>query len=53
VDFSTVSAIVVFVFMVGVVPHVFMEKMLKKSMEVVAVALVVYGICYQYVIYVV
>ncbi len=39
-----VLAIVVFVFMVPVAHHVCMEKMLKKSMEVVVVVNVVYGV---------
>jgi hypothetical protein len=44
VDFLNVSMIVVFVFMVGAVQHVYMEKMLKKSMEVVVLVQVVSGI---------
>jgi hypothetical protein len=44
VDFATVSMIVTFVVMVGVVHHVYLEKMLKKSMEVVVLVHVVYGL---------
>jgi hypothetical protein len=43
VVFLIVSTIVEFVFMVIAVHHVYMEKMLKKSMEAVAVVNVVYG----------
>jgi hypothetical protein len=44
VDFSIVSMIAVFVCMVVVVRHAYMEKMRKRSMAVVAVAHVFYGI---------
>jgi hypothetical protein len=44
VDFLIVSTIVEFVVMVIAVHHAYTEKMLKKSMEVVAVVHVVYGI---------
>ena len=52
-DFLIVSTIVEFVSMVGVVHHVYMEKMLKKSMEVVVVVHVVYGIAWPELVYVV
>jgi len=53
VDFLIVSAIVVFVFMVIVVHHVYMEKMLRKLMAVAVVVHVVYGFYWQIVVYVV
>jgi hypothetical protein len=53
VDFLIVSMIVEYVFMVGVVHHACMEKMLRKSMEVVVLVHVVYGIYWQDVVYVV
>ncbi len=52
-DFATVSMIVNFVVMVGGVHHVYLEKMLKKSMEVVVVVQVASGICCSHWVYVV
>jgi len=48
-----VSTIAVFVFMVGVVHHVYMEKMLKKLMAVAVVVHALHGIYCQDVVYVV
>jgi hypothetical protein len=53
VDFLIVSAIVVFVFMVIVVHHAYMEKMPKKLMAVAVVVHAVYGFYWQNVVYVV
>ncbi len=44
-DFSIVSTIAEFVFMVGIVHHAYTEKMLKNSKEVAVVVHVLNGIC--------